>query len=149
MSKKTSLCFVCTGNTCRSPMAQFILKNKISAYLDMDLKITSFGINVTETEINPLAKNALKIKGYKMTKFVPKQITLEKVKGFDAIVTMTDKMMGVLIKQGYKNVYSVNQLTKLGDVIDPFGGGQKDYNQCCEMLEKVCDILVSMLKEVL
>lgn len=147
MPDKTSLCFVCTGNTCRSPMAQFILKSKLPD--DMDLKITSFGTDVSEVSMNPLAKAALKNHGVKMTKFLPKQITLEKAKKFDAIVAMTDSARRRLIDSGYKNVYSINQLTKCGDVIDPYGKSSKEYEQCFLQLSKACDIIIEMLKKVL
>ena len=149
MAKKTSLCFVCTGNTCRSPMAQFILKNLISKYEALDIKITSFGVNVTETEMSLFAKNLLKSKKIKMTKFTPKQISLDKVKGYDAIVAVTDDIMAYLKVNGYQNVYSVNQLTKLGDVIDPYGGNYDDYLSCFNHLEKSCEIIFDMLKQVI
>lgn len=149
MAKKTSLCFVCSGNTCRSPMAQFILKAKIVDLNDKDLKITSYGTNVTEDSINPFSKLVLKKHGVKMTKFVPKQITLEKVKGYGAIVAMTDVLMEKLKSEGYQNVYSVNQLTKLGDVCDPYGKGEDYYELCYNQLDKACDVILQMLKVVL
>lgn len=149
MAKKTSMCFVCTGNTCRSPMAQFILKSKVSGDPNMDIKITSFGTNVTEEEMNPLSKTVLKNHKIKMTKFIPKQLSPDKVKGFEAIVCMTDSMMQRLISEGYNNVYSVNQLTRLGDVVDPYGKGIESYNECYLQLDKACDIIYDMLKKVL
>lgn len=147
MPKKTSLCFVCTGNTCRSPMAQFILKSKLPE--NMDLKITSFGTAVSETSINPMAKATLKNHGVKMTKFLPKQIAPDKVKNFDAIVTMTDGAMKQLLSSGYENVYSINQLTKCGDVIDPYGKSIDEYEQCFLQLSDACDKIIDMLKKVL
>lgn len=147
MAKKTSLCFVCTGNTCRSPMAQFVLKSKLPE--GMDIKITSFGTSVSEDCINPLAKATLKIHGVKMTKFTPKQLTKDKVKGYDAIVTMTDVAKDRLIKEGYENVYSMNLLTKTGDVPDPYGQSPQAYEACYEQICSACDVIVEMLKKVL
>lgn len=149
MAKRTSLCFVCTGNTCRSPMAQFILKSKVATIDNMDLRITSFGTDVTEETINSSAKAVLKSHKIKMTKFVPKQLTIDKSKGFDAIVTMTDSMMKNLQKDGYQNVYSVNQLTKTGDVVDPYGRSIAYYEKCYEQLDNACSIILEMLKTVL
>lgn len=149
MAKKTSLCFVCTGNTCRSPMAQFILKNLISKDEALDIKITSFGVRVSETEMSLFAKNLLKSKKIKMTKFTPKQISLDKVRGYDAVVAVTDDIMAYLKANGYQNVYSINQLTKLGDVIDPYGGNYDDYLACFNQLEKSCEIIFDMLKQVI
>lgn len=149
MSKKTSICFVCSGNTCRSPMAQFILKSKAAVLSDKELRITSYGTNVFEECINPFAKAVLKKHGVKMTKFIPKQLAPDKVKGFGAIITMTDSMMNNLIEDGYENVYSVNQLTKLGDVSDPYGKGEDCYELCYRQLDNACNIILEMLKVVL
>ncbi len=149
MSKQESLCFVCTGNTCRSPMAQFILKGKIFADNSVNIRVTSFGTNVTDDKINPMAKTSLKLNGVKMTKFVPKQITLEKAKGFGAIVAMTDSIKRALEKEGYENVYSINQLTKCGDIGDPYGKSQQDYNLCFSRIDEACTIILEMLKKVL
>lgn len=115
----------------------------------MDLRITSYGLNVTDEEINPIAKSVLKFHKIKMTKFTPKQITLEKVKSFDAIVAVTDGLRKQLIDSGYKNVYSINQLTKLGDIPDPYGGDFNCYNKCYDRLEESCTVILSMLKQVI
>lgn len=149
MSRKNTICFVCTGNTCRSPMAQYILKSKLSDAENLDVRICSYGTDVTDERINELAKSTLKAHGIKLTKFTPKQITVDKVKGFGAIVTMTDKMMEKLILQGYTNVYSINQLTALGDVFDPYGMDMSAYEKCYLQLDKACDILLSMLLKVI
>lgn len=143
------MCFVCTGNTCRSPIAQYILKDKAQKAQFENLRITSYGTNVTETTINPLARAVLKRNSIKLTKFTPKQITLDKVKGFGAIVAMTDNTKNYLEEIGYKNVYSINQLTKLGDVVDPYGGDMTVYQSCFEQLDKACTVLIDMLKQVL
>ena len=49
--KKNKLCFVCTGNTCRSPMALFILKNKLLNHPEIELTVSSYGIKVVEESI--------------------------------------------------------------------------------------------------
>ena len=149
MKKKPVLAFVCTGNTCRSPMAQYILKAMVGKYPDLSVRITSYGTSVTEADLNPKAKLALLSFGFKSGKFTPKQLTVDKAKGFDAIVAMTDAKMKELVSAGYKNVYSINQLTGLGDVADPYGRDQSFYNDCCKKLVAACEIILSMLKEVL
>ncbi len=144
--KKNKLCFVCTGNTCRSPMALFILKNKLLNHPEIELTVSSYGIKVVEESINPNTKAVLKENRIKMTKFVPKQMTLSKLHSYDAIVTMTDKALYLLKEQGYQNVYSINQLTKTGNVLDPYGLDIGAYRACFAHLDKACDIIIDLLK---
>ena len=42
--KKKSIIFVCTGNTCRSPMAEIILKTKLKNAGITDVKVSSAGL---------------------------------------------------------------------------------------------------------
>ena len=146
MADKKKLCFVCTGNTCRSPMALFIFKSKLLNCPELEISVSSYGINVVEQGMNPDAKAVLKENKVKVTKFVPKQMTLSKLRGYGAIITMTDSAMAHLKGLGYSNVYSINQLTKMGDVIDPFGGDLRAYRACYEHLDRACDVIIELLK---
>ena len=40
--------FVCTGNTCRSPMAEYLLKDIIKKADITDIKVTSAGLMANE-----------------------------------------------------------------------------------------------------
>ena len=58
MSRYDKLVFVCTGNTCRSPMAEVIYKNLDK---ESDVKVISRGLVVLFNEpINPKAEVVLK-----------------------------------------------------------------------------------------
>lgn len=146
MSDKKKLCFVCTGNTCRSPMALYIFKQKLLNHPELELSVSSYGISVSEQSINPNAKAVLKENKIKMNKFVPKQISLSKLRSYDAIVTMTDNALAHLKSLGYKRVYSINQLTKTGDVSDPYGLDIQAYRNCFKHLDVACDIMIDLLK---
>jgi len=76
--EKIRITFVCTGNTCRSAMAEKIFKEELARRgLKDKFAINSFGLRVREgDEINPKAVLALNNLGYKAGKHKAKPFTL-------------------------------------------------------------------------
>ena len=73
--------FVCSGNTCRSPMAEYLLKDLLKKAENTDIKVTSAGLNACETDsINKKASGALKSVGITVRRFKPKRATEELVR---------------------------------------------------------------------
>ena len=88
--KKKTIIFVCTGNTCRSPMAEIILKNKFKLAGITDIKVMSAGLNAPLGE--KMSKNsslALKQLGYKPVGFKSKPLTQELIDKATMIICMT------------------------------------------------------------
>ena len=54
------VCFICTGNTCRSVMAERLMKKELKTLGINDIKVTSKGLNATGENIAGNAKIALK-----------------------------------------------------------------------------------------
>jgi len=59
MSRLIRICVVCTGNTCRSPMSEGILKSLVDAAGLSDWEITSGGISAFDG--SPAAVNAIEV----------------------------------------------------------------------------------------
>ena len=58
--------FVCTGNTCRSPMAEIIMKSKIKKAGISDVRVSSAGLSATAgAKMSENSFKALKELGYK------------------------------------------------------------------------------------
>jgi protein-tyrosine-phosphatase len=145
--KKNKIVFICTGNTCRSPMAAELFKREISALgLDM-LTICSAGIQAQEkSEMNEKSKFVLMENGIDPTGFLSTQISEELVQESLAIVCMTevhkefmmDYRWNVLRALGAKridnNVYSFKEIVGY-DVPDPYGQGLEKYRYVFQLLE--------------
>ncbi len=142
-TNKIKVAFVCTGNTCRSPMAQFILKQKLKQNNFDNVEVSSFGINVIEDKMNEKAVEALKELNVKRTKFTPKQLC--KPEKFDALITMT-KDQKHFVKSLRSNVYSISDLSAVGDIPDPYGRDLSNYVIVANLLNDACNDIINLLR---
>ena len=144
--------FVCTGNTCRSPMAEALLKDKIKNS-DLDITVDSCGINVYESEsINPKACDALKTLGVDNIIHFSRQFIKKDIDESDLVLTMTQFQKTSLIKifPDYKyKVFTILEYTRdsKDEVSDPYGKSQIFYNFCANEINVLCDELLEILKE--
>ena len=83
--------FICHGNICRSPMAEFIMKDLVrKAGLEHCFEIESCAVSQEEigNDIYPPAKQKLREKGIPFTKRHARQITKADYRHFDHILIM-------------------------------------------------------------
>ena len=75
---------ICTGNTCRSQIAEGLLKNKY-----IDAEIYSAG-TIPELHVNPYAVKAMSEEGYDISKHYPKLVNDFIDQEFDYVLTVCD-----------------------------------------------------------
>jgi protein-tyrosine phosphatase len=142
--------FVCTGNTCRSCMAETIF-NELS---DIDgVKAYSAGISVvpqskTSRNTATLVKSNFNVD---ISERKAIQLTSDLIKENDLILTMTSHMRDVLLENfpQYKNkIHTLNQFVGLGeDVVDPYGSAIEMYKTTFDMLKKSIELLLIKTRE--
>ena len=134
--KITLCCFVCTGNTCRSPMAA-ALTNFLGAR--HGLLADSRGVNVTPGA--PIAKNAiaaLKARGVESTpqndyaNHRARQIAAEDFEAFDLIFALSSKHASALL---FAFPQYAGKIRVLGEIADPFGLDENAYKQALADIE--------------
>lgn len=119
--------FVCTGNTCRSPMAEEIFNTIISEKIAI-----SRGVAVSNpSDAAKNAKYAVLEYGGNLENHQSRQITLEELKEAELVITMTSshKMFLSQYVDGGKIITLAEFAGESGDVSDPYGGDIEIYRE--------------------
>jgi len=147
--KKIVVGFICTGNTCRSPVMEYVFKDllrqkkKLSKY-----KVYSAGLSVSvgdgmafySSEV--LGKNGIAVKAHS-SKF----LSHAHIKETDYFICMTQGHKNALSCLKDKKVFTVGEITGGADVIDPYGGTLSEYEKMYEHLAYSAeDILEFIMK---
>lgn len=90
----TQILFVCHGNICRSPMAEFVMKNLVrNAGVEDQFSISSCGVSQEEVgkDLYPSARLKLCEKNIPVTAYTARQMTQEDYDQADLIIAMDEQ----------------------------------------------------------
>lgn len=131
--ERIRVCFVCTGNTCRSPMAAAALN-----HLAPDRFIaTSAGLCASGgKDMSRGAQNALESMGINVPAHISRPFTENAARDNDIVIAMTGAHLMALM-QGYPGYMSKFEVMPR-EISDPFGMDDEAYRECLD--EIVCGL---------
>ena len=131
--------FVCTGNTCRSPMAEGILK-AISKGM---MSVSSAGLFADGSPVSEHAITVMNELGIDISGHQSRQITEELVKDANFILAMTPshlQMLSAMFPQYREKMLTLAEWAgESGEISDPFGSDRDVYRQCRDELKRMIE----------
>lgn len=136
--KYDKIVFVCTANTCRSPMAEAIYRGMA---MDGVVEACSRGLVVLFPEpSNQKAEMVVQNHNLSLDNHVSTQLTKEDLEGNTLILCMTfSQKLKVAEEFGNSDrLFTIKEYVgEEGDVIDPYGGTVLEYEECFSELSRL------------
>lgn len=155
MSAPKEILFVCTGNTCRSPMAEGLFRMAVVGRGDW--LVGSAGVAASQgAEASRETLAVLKKRGASLDGFTSRPVTAEILEQATHVFAMTRGHLDVLERRfpQYSGKYFlVCEFVDLpgeglgADVPDPIGMGRAAYEEVAEVLELAIPTIIAYLEQ--
>lgn len=146
--KRRSILFVCTGNICRSPTAEGVLRH-LAKKAGIELRIESAGLGDWHVGQPPdeRALHHARTRGYDISAQRARRVQPRDFEDFDMILAMDRGHLRSLERMAAREHRAKIRLFVEGrDVPDPYYGGPEGFEQVLDLVEARCASLLAELK---
>src|SRR5438128_2837292 len=149
-----TILFVCTGNVCRSPMAEGILRQALQGR--SDYRVLSAGLGAIEGQPpSPYAVQAVRELGIDISSQRSRALTPDMVQQADYIFGMTHShidTVNLLYPQAAEKTFLLREFDETldffeKDISDPIGGSYEVYLNCRDQIEQGIVTLLRFIKQ--
>ena len=148
--------FICTGNICRSAMAEGYMKKRVEEEKLSNIEVSSSGIYGEEgMGASYLAKEAMDEYGVKLDKHIARITSKTNVKEMDLILCATMSHKKILLQMYPEledKIYTIKEYAYDGeirdkDISDPWGFDITVYRRCAAELTDSIDKILDKIKK--
>ena len=148
---RRSILFVCTGNTCRSPIAESLCRVKLSQALGCEpaelesrgYRVASAGVmaypgdGATPEAVAVAIENGAELTGHRSRPLCP-----EMLESATDVFAMTETHLVVLLSRLAPGAPEPKLLCGTDDLPDPIGGDRDEYRACARVIASHLDRLI-------
>ena len=148
LSQSSAILFVCTGNICRSPAAEGVLRAMAEAEGIGHLLVDSAGTgnwHVGEPP-DPRAVRAAEVRGYRISHLTARSARVDDFHNFTAIYGMAEEHRRALLAHAPRDAGARVLPFPGGDVADPYHGGEEGFADMMEHVESGCRVILNALR---
>ena len=143
-----AILFVCTGNICRSPAAEGVLRAMAAAEGFQNLAVDSAGVGAWHVgePPDPRAVHAAKIRGYDIASLVARRARTDDFHNFTRLYGMAAEHLKALEKHAPETATAQILPFPGGDVADPYFGGDEGFAAMMSHVESGCREILNSLR---
>lgn len=147
---RVTLLFVCSGNTCRSPMAAAMAGQVLAQgsrerpRTSGDIHVVSAGTAATSgSRASAAAVEVMATRGLDLSSHRSQPLTIELIRQADYIFAMTAAHRETVLRMVPSASSRTLLLNAEGDISDPFGADEAEYAACAEVMAAALRVRLS------
>lgn len=149
MTQHKNILFICTGNTCRSPMAEGLFRKLSAAHPEWHA--ASAGTSAWHgQEASPETLRVLEAQGVNLSCHESRPVTDDLMEKATAVYAMTESHLAALLANFPEHGDKVRLVTCYTDnrnIADPIGCGQSAYNSVARQLSSAIQAIIARMEQ--